>query len=305
MTEPRAYLNGQFLPLSAVSVPIHDAGFLMGATVAEVLRTFGGRLFRLEKHLDRLRRSLAIVDVDPVVGIEELGRIAERLAAENHALLAEGDDLALTIFVTPGAIVDLAPPGTPSRPLVCVHTRPLPFRQFAEKYEHGEALGISTIRQVSPRSWPPELKCRSRMHYYLADREARRIDPAARALLLNEDGYVCEATTANVVAYFPAEGVVSPRHETILPGISVAMIAELCERLKIPFVERDIRPGQLAMAEEILLCSTSPCIVPVVRLDGGPVGSGKPGGVFRQLLAAWSDEVGVDIAEQARRFAQR
>jgi branched-subunit amino acid aminotransferase/4-amino-4-deoxychorismate lyase len=305
MTEPRAYLCGQFLPLSAVSVPIYDGGFLQGTTVAEVLRTFRGRLFRLDKHLDRLRRSLAIVDIEPGVQIAELGRVAERLAAENRTLLAPGDDLALTIFVTPGPNADLAPPDAPDRPLVCVHTRPLSFEKFAAKYEDGDALVISSVPQVSARCWPPELKCRSRMHYYLADRQARRIDPEARALLLDEDGMVCEATTANVVAYFAGEGVVSPPHGKILPGISVAMIADLCRALGIAFVERDLSPSQIERADEILLCSTSPCVLPVVRLNGKPVGAGRPGPIFGRLLAAWGDEVGVDIAAQARQFSRR
>ena len=305
MAEPRAYLNGQFLPLSAVSVPIYDGGFLQGTTVAEVFRTFGGKLFRLEKHLERLQRSLAIVDVDPGVQIAELGRIAARLAGENHALLAPGDDLALSMFVTPGPHEDLAPPDTPARPLVCIHTRPLSFERFSAKYQDGDALVISTIPQVSALCWPPELKCRSRMHYYLANRQARRIDPSARALLLDEDGMVCEATTANVVAYFPGEGVVSPPHGIILPGISVAMIAELCASLGIAFVERNLSPSQIQGAEEILLCSTSPCVLPVVRLNGKPVGTGRPGPVFDRLLAAWSGQVGVDIAAQARQFSRR
>jgi branched-chain amino acid aminotransferase len=305
MPEPRAYLNGQFLPTSALSVPIFDSGFLQGTTVAEVLRTFRGRLFRLPQHLERLRRSLQIVDVDPGMELAELGNVAEHLAAENHALLAPGDDLGLTIFVTPGPHPDLAPSESPSGPTVCIHTRPLPFRQWADKYELGDSLVISSVEQVSSRCWPPELKCRSRMHYYLADRQARRIDPDSRALLLDEDGYICEATTANVTAYFPQEGLVSPRHSKILPGISIAMLADLSRSLEIPFVERDLAPADIAAADEILLCSTSPCIVPVVRFDAQPVGRGQPGAIFGRLMAAWSHDVGIDIIAQARQFSRR
>jgi branched-subunit amino acid aminotransferase/4-amino-4-deoxychorismate lyase len=305
MSEPRAYLNGRFIPLSAASVPVFDAGFLQGTTVAEQLRTFRGRLFRLPQHLDRLRRSLEIVDVDPGMELAELGDIAQRLAAENHALLAQGDDLGLTIFITPGPHPDMAPQHAPRGPTVCIHTRPLSFAQSLAKYEHGESLVTSSVEQVSSRCWPPELKCRSRMHYYLADRQARRIDPDSRALLLDEDGFVCEATTANVTAYFQKEGLVSPRHSKILPGISVAMLADLCRTLAIPFVERDLTPRDIATADEILLCSTSPCVLPVVRLDGQPIGTGIPGPIFARLINAWSAEVGIDIIAQARQFATR
>jgi branched-chain amino acid aminotransferase len=296
MTEPIAYLNGQLLPLSQVSVAINDLGFLQGVTVAEQLRTFGGRLFRLDAHLARLRRSLEIVGVDPGVSLDELGRLAHEIAARNHALLADGDDLGLAMFVTPGA---------GSGPTVCIHTRPITFHLWAEKYAVGESVAISTVRQIPEDCWPAELKCRSRMHYFLADREVARRFPGSRAILLHHDGTVCEATTANVLAYFPDNGLVSPPMDRVLPGISVAVAAELARELGIPFSERELRPEQLAAATELLLTSTSPCALPITKLDGKPVGTGRPGEVHRRLVAAWGKLVGVDIAAQAMAFRNR
>lgn len=308
MTEPVAYLNGRILPLAQAHVAVYDAGFVQGVAVAEQLRTFGGRLFRLEAHLDRLGRSLKIVDVDPGLSLGEIGRIATELATRNRALLAPDDDLGVAIFVTPGPYAALAPSeatGEHARPTVCIHTRPIAFRLWAEKYAHGESVAISTVRQIPDDCWPAELKCRSRMHYYLADRDAARRFPGSRAILLHHDGAVCEATTANLLAYFPDEGLVSPPHARILPGISVATATELAAKLDIPFREREIRPDHLRRAEELLLTSTSPCVLPVTRLDGQPVGSGKPGPVYGRLLAAWSEMVGIDIAAQAMKFRGR
>src|SRR5438034_2991391 len=102
MNQPLAYFNGRFLPVSQVAIPLYDAGFVQGVTVAEQLRTFGGKLFRLERHLERLGRSLRIVDVDSGCAPAELAAAARELVAKNHALLAPGDDLGLSIFVTPG-----------------------------------------------------------------------------------------------------------------------------------------------------------------------------------------------------------
>ena len=85
-----------------MKVSVVDVGFVQGVTVAEQIRTFGGRLFRLEQHLARLQRSLEIVGVDPGMTADELRTTALELAAKNHALLTEGDDLGLSIFVTPG-----------------------------------------------------------------------------------------------------------------------------------------------------------------------------------------------------------
>jgi len=305
MPEPIAYLNGKWLPASEAAVSVFDGGFMQGVTVAEQLRTFGGQLFRLDLHLDRLARSLAIVGVDPGLSRAEFERIATELAARNHKLLEEGDDLGLTIFVTPGPYAAFAAVAAHKGPTVGIHTQPLPFGAFAGKYDTGESLVVSDIQQVPAACWPAELKCRSRMHYFLADRQAREREPGSRALLLDERGFVTEASTANLLVHYRDVGLVSPPRERILPGVTVAVIEELAGRLGIPFSHRDLTTDDVAAADEVLLCSTSPCVLPVTRLDGRPVASGRPGPIARQLQEAWSKMVGCDIVAQARRFAAR
>jgi branched-subunit amino acid aminotransferase/4-amino-4-deoxychorismate lyase len=304
MDEPQAFLNGQWIPASAAAIPVGDAGFVWGATVAEQLRTFGGRLFRLEDHLARLQQSLRIVGVDPGLTVDQLAAVARELTARNHRLLAAGDDLGLSMLVTPGAYPAHWPSGSRS-PTVCLHTYPLPFHLWAEKYRRGEALVQSDVEQISPRSWPPRLKCRSRMHYYLADRRAAGSDPGARALLLDREGFVTEASTANVVVFRASQGLISPPSEKILRGISLAVLVELARELGISTGYRDLTPREVASAEEVLLTSTPVCLLPVTRFDGRPIGDGRPGEVFRRLLAAWSALVGIEIAGQASSFARR
>jgi branched-subunit amino acid aminotransferase/4-amino-4-deoxychorismate lyase len=305
MSEPLAYLNGQLVPAQAAVIPVTDAGFVQGVTVAEQLRTFGGKLFRLERHLQRLAHSLEIVSIDPPLPLAELGRIAEDLAARNHALLDPADDLGLAIFVTPGAYATFDTVAPRSGPTVGIHTYPLPFHLWHDKYEAGQSLVVTDVVQVPAACWPAELKCRSRMHYYLADKQAREIEPGARALLLDQSGQVVEASTANVLIYRAKEGLISPPREAILPGVSVAVLEELAAGLKIPFVHRRLEPADIAAAGEVMLCSTSPCIWPVTRFSGLPIGDGKCGPVAKSLLAAWSQLVGLDIAAQAARFSKR
>jgi branched-subunit amino acid aminotransferase/4-amino-4-deoxychorismate lyase len=305
MPEPIAYLRGQWLPISQAAVSVFDGGFIQGVTVAEQLRTFGGKLFQLDRHLDRLARSLAIVGVDPGISRDEFAQIATKLAAQNHKLLDPADDLGLSIFVTPGPYAAFASVARQAGPTVGIHTQPLPFGTWAAKYETGESLVVTSIQQVPAACWPSELKCRSRMHYYLADRQARESDPGSRALLLDERGRVSEASTANILLYDRGAGLVSPPRERILPGISMAVIRELAGRLDIPFSERDLTTDDVARADEVLLTSTSPCVWAVTRLNRRPIGDGKPGPICRQLQAAWSAMVGLDIVAQARRFADR
>jgi branched-subunit amino acid aminotransferase/4-amino-4-deoxychorismate lyase len=303
MIEPRAFLNGEFTPASQALLPIYDGGFIQGTTVAEQLRTFGGKLFRLGEHVDRLFHSLSIVDVSPGMSRAEFMGVAERLVQYNYPLLAAGDDLGLAMFVTPGAysaMVDIAP-----RPTICLHSFPLRFGQWASKYTNGEWLATTDVRQVPKDCWPPELKCRSRMHYYLADQQARRLHPGSRAIMLDHEGCIVEATTANIVLYRYDEGLILPPVEKVLPGISQAELLSIASDLEIRAIHREIRPVDLAGADEAFLTSTSPCMLPVTRFNGEVIGSGHPGPVFAICIAAWSERVGLEIVSQAHAFAAR
>src|SRR5271167_4754705 len=101
MKEPHAYLNGRFVPPSATGLPWHDAGFVFGATVTDLCRTFQHRLYRLDDHLARFRQSCTLACVPQPIGADELTRIAEQLVTHNAGLLPPGHDLALVMFATP------------------------------------------------------------------------------------------------------------------------------------------------------------------------------------------------------------
>jgi branched-subunit amino acid aminotransferase/4-amino-4-deoxychorismate lyase len=306
--EPQAYLNGQFIPARQAALSIVDAGFVMGATVTEQLRTFGGRLFRPERHFERLQHSLEVCGIEPGVGIDEIARIAEELVGRNHPLLAPGDDLGLVIFATPGPyapLADLRPPTSDLRsPTLGLHTFPLAFSLWARAYREGISLVTTSIRQVPGQCWPPELKCRSRMHYFLADREAAAIEPGARALLLDIDEHVEETSTSNILVYLAGVGLVAPPRSTVLPGVSLEVVIELAAQLGIPYSEREIRSEEVATADEVMLSSTPNCLLPVGRFNGRSISPNKSWPAYRRLLTAWSSMVGLDIAAQAESFAK-
>jgi branched-subunit amino acid aminotransferase/4-amino-4-deoxychorismate lyase len=298
MNQAQAYFNGRWLEANELSLPLDDLGVTLGAALVERLRTFNHAPFRLDGHIRRLRRSLAIVGWRADLA-DEIHTAVELFVARNAALMAPGDDWAIVGLVTPGETADAA------HPTVCVHGFPLPFANWGRQFANGVHVCITNVRQTPANCWPAELKCRSRMHYYLADREAARRYPGSRALLLDQCGYIGEASTANVVCYFKDRGLVVPRQEGVLPGISQECLFELADELGLSRQEDDISPQQLLTADEAFLTSTSVCILPVVRVDDQPLGGGAPGPMFRQLLAAWSERVGVDVAAQARKFATR
>jgi branched-subunit amino acid aminotransferase/4-amino-4-deoxychorismate lyase len=101
--------------------------------------------------------------------------------------------------------------------------------------------------------------------------------------------------------------LLTPPHEKVLPGISLAVLRELAQNLALPFSESDLRSDDVASADEVLLVSTSPCVLPATRFNGRPIGTGQVENtsVHSQLLKTWNDLVGLDIAAQAVRFSHR
>ena len=190
-------------------------------------------------------------------------------------------------------------------PAVGLHTFPLAFGLWAARYAEGVSLVVTPVEQVSPHCWPAELKCRSRMHYYLADRQAAAIERGARALLLNTEGAVTETSTANLVIYVPSQGLIAPPRRQVLPGVSLEVMIELARGLAIPYAERELFAADVAAAAEAFLTSTPNCLLPVTRFAGRPLGDGRPGPIFARISKAWNELVGLDVAAQAVRFAKR
>jgi branched-subunit amino acid aminotransferase/4-amino-4-deoxychorismate lyase len=307
MTESLVYLNGRTVPASEAHLPLYDAGLVLGATVSEMARTFNHRPFRLGDHLDRLFCSLRYAGLDIGLSRDDLLAISGDLVVHNARLLPEGGDLGIVQFVTAGEVRTYAGMmGRPPRatPTVCVHTFPLAFELYARPMQTGAHLVTPSIRQVPAVCCDPHMKCRSRMHYYLADREAQRMDPEATALLLDLDGHVTETNAANFLMV-ERDSLISPRSAATLPGISRATVIELAGRLGLPFVERDLGVFDIVNADEAFTTSTPYCLMPVTRINHVVIGGGRPGPVYRRLLDAWSQQVGLDIAKQIQEGSNR
>jgi branched-chain amino acid aminotransferase len=295
---PLAFLNGRFLPLADVALPLHDAGFVLGATVTDLCRTFRHRLFRLPDHLARFRNSCRAARIPQPVADDELTRLAEQLVAHNAALLPPEHDLALVLFATPGPIgYYLGQEGGPgdAPPTLGLYTFPLPFARYARLFRDGARLVVPAVRHVPAVCVDPRIKQRSRLHWWLAEQEAHDTDPAASALLLAPDGHVTETAAANFLIVRQGT-VLSPPRDTILGGISLQVIEELCGELGITFLERLLRLDDCLTADEALLTSTPYCVAGVSRINDTTLS--WPGPVWQRLLAAWSDRVGIDVRRQ-------
>jgi branched-chain amino acid aminotransferase len=330
MPPPLAYLNGEFLLLTELRLPVWDYAVVQGATVTDMVRTFAGEPFRLEQHLERFAASRRALGIELPESDSRLAALVRELIARTYPLLPEGSDCGMLLFATPGPYrpyaasialggdppmpadalpppgdgpAPLAAPPIDARPTLCIHPFPLAFAKHHYWYMNGAAAAVPQVRQVPAASLPPSIKYRSRLHWYLAEREARQIDPGAVALLLDEYGCLTETASGNLFIVRDGQ-LLTPRVETTLPGISQAYVSELIRAAGMTVVRADLTPEYVLEAEEAFLTSTTYCIAPLTWLDGVPIANGRPGPMFRNLIARWSEAVGVDILAQAERFSE-
>jgi branched-subunit amino acid aminotransferase/4-amino-4-deoxychorismate lyase len=299
MAEPIAYLNGQWIPFPEARLSVADYGVVQAATVTEMIRTFGFKPFRVDAHLRRLRHSLSVTGIADPDLVSALPSILERIAEENSRLLPAASDLAIVIFVTAGVNPMYAGSAAPTQqlPTVCAHSFPLPFERWARQYEEGVHLRVPSRPAMPPAIIDPRIKHRSRLHWYLADREVRRHDPAAMAILADECGRLTETHSGNLIL-FDGRRLRTPPADRILGGISQQVVIELADAAGIPHVAEDLTAADVISCREALLSSTGYCLLPVTSFNGHELGA--PGPLYRQLLADWSKQVGTDIIAQAQ-----
>ena len=300
--EPWVYLRNEFLPASRAALSIYDMGIVLGATVTDMMRTFQQKPYRLDAHVHRFYDSCKYARLEPPVASERCAEITAELIAHNAKLLQPGEDLAAIWFITPGenllyAGSASAGSATP-RPTFCIHTFPLRFAFFRRLFTEGIHLVVPSTRHVPPQCVDPKIKNRSRLHWWLAEQEAHLADPAAIPLLLDVDGNLTETSGANVLLV--KNGVVlSPVPRNILLGISRGVVEEICERIHIPFRERDLQLYDALTADEVFLTTTPYCMAPVSRVNGVRIGTAHTGGpLFERILAEWCADVGIDIRRQ-------
>ena len=299
MVDHTAYWNGEWVPFSEVKISPLDRGFEVGDVVFDVARTFNGKSFRMKEHVDRLYRSLKYVRIDTGMSFEEMMQVSEEIIARNEPHRAEAGDFTVRQFVTRGAGAWTHNAGPPA---ICVYVQPISFRRFARYYSEGAHGVIPRTRSYPVEALDPKVKHYSRMNFNLAELEVADIDPEAWPIMTDLDGNITEGTGYNV--FMVKDGVIRTAGDrSILQGISRATVFDLAEQLDIPIVEEELQPYDLYNADEAFFSGTSPCVLPVTRVDKREVGDGKPGPITQQLLAAWSERVGVDIVGQAERFA--
>lgn len=287
------YLDGRLLPRSEAKLSPFDHGFLYGYGLFETMRAYGGHIFRLDRHIARLRDSAEALGLayDLIDGGARQS-LESACAAVLEANKLRDARLRLTISAGEG---DMTPnPGTCSRPTVLVTAReltPLP----PHKYESGFRATLSSLRRNS-RSPLSRLKSTCYVENVLARMEARAAG-CDEAIMLNERGYLAEGSTANIflvgkVLSLRGRGqarvLITPSLESgVLPGITREAVLEIAQTLNIEPVEREVELRDLVEAEEAFATNSILEIMPLTRFDGQPIGSGKPGQLTGELALAY------------------
>ena len=299
MAENVAYVNGEFVPDSQSVIHAGDRGIRRGDMVFDTERTFNGKIYRLREHMERLFRSLTYMRIDPGMTLEEMERLTLNLVEQNEPLREPGGDNWVTQIITRGRMRQISEQ-VPATVLIRVY--PIDFTEHARHYDKGARVVIPRTRSYSSQSVDPKVKHYSRLNFAIAELEAADIDPDAYPVLLDQDGNISEATFGN---FFLVTGgtIRTAGDRSVLQGVSRMMVLELAEQLGIPTTQEDLQPYDAYTADEAFLTSTSMCVLPVGHIDNRPMAHGAPGPVTKKLLAAWSERVGLDIVDQAVRYA--
>lgn len=305
MNEPIVYLNTGFLPASQAKLNIYDLGIVLGATLTEMTRTFRHQPYRAMDHVARLYRSLKYAGIALPLSPEEMLAKTCELAETNCRLLRADEDLGIVHFVTPGEnalYAGSAGAAGPMTPTICIHSFPLRFSMWRHLFVEGAHVVTPSIRHIPPQCVEPKMKNRSRLHWFLADKQSQAVDPRAITLLLDLDGNVTECAGSNFVI-IKGSTIVSPTTRNILWGVSLQTVKELAAAIGMEFIEKDFQPYDVINADEAWLTTTPYCLAPCTKINNIPIGDGRPGPWFKAMQQAWSQRVGMDIETQLMQSA--
>lgn len=270
-----AYVNGQYRDMRDASVNIEDRGYQFSDGVYEVCEIRGGKVVDMPRHLTRLQRSLRELRIDMPMPLSALEIVIHETVRRNRVTYG-----IVYLQVTRGvARRDHAFPLTPVRPAVVITARGLNFQKNQDTAARG--IGVITIPE---NRWPRvDIKSVSLLPNVLAKQQAREND-AYEAWFVDGEGHVTEGASSNAWIVTKDGRVVTRSADSgILAGVTRAVLTNVLASLQIKLEERPFTPAEAYEAAEAFVTASSQIVMPVVRIDGRPIGSGKPGAISMRL----------------------
>jgi D-alanine transaminase len=283
--EAIANLNGRQMPLSEVLIPALDRGFLFGDAVYEVIRVYQGKPWLMAEHMARLGASL---DSIRIAGVDL--DLLRRRALET---IAAGPFREATIYiqVTRGSAPRSHPFPERATPLEFLFVQ-----EFKDPYVAKRREGAAVIAQPDIRWDRCDIKSTNLLGNVLAAQAAKEAG-CIEALLYLPDGTLTEGTHTSFFGVLNGTLLTTPSGPGILPGITRGLILRLAERARISVEEHSLQRGDLERVTELFLTGTTTEVLPIVRVDGRPIGDGRPGPVTCRLQEAYQQAVREHIAD--------
>ena len=274
------YLNGALVPRGKASISPFDRGFLYGYGLFETMRSYGGRVFRIDRHLARLMHSAERLGLASGLDPVELEQAIYKTLDANRLLDAR---IRLTVAAGEGER-ELEPPTSGTLTImVAAEKLTLP----SHIYQQGIRTAIVSTRRNS-QSPLPAIKSLNYLEGLIARAEAAALG-VDEAIMLNDRGYVSECSSSNIFMVAAGKLLTPSLESGILPGITREVVLELAHELGIEEMEGEIPPSDLLRADEVFITTSVREVVPVVTVDGRPVGLGKPGEVTIRLMTAYKE----------------
>jgi len=280
--EQKIYLNGEFVSRKEAKISVYDHGLLYGDGVFEGLRTYNGKIFKLQEHIDRLYKSAKYICLDIPLSKEKLAEaIIETVRVNRYK------DCYIRIVITRGeGDLGLAPEKCKSATTFVIVDK---IELYPEKFcrEGIEIITVPTQRNNS-QNLDPQVKSLNYLNNILAKIEAQNAG-FKEAIMLNREGFVTECTADNI---FIVENDVLKTPSTyigVLDGITRRVVMEIAKRLSIEVKEEIISRYNLFNAQECFLTGTAAEIIPIVKIDGRAIGSGKAGNITNKIRGAFKE----------------
>ncbi|MDA1192650.1 MAG: branched-chain-amino-acid transaminase [Candidatus Poribacteria bacterium] len=278
------YLDGKFVPKEQAVVSVFDHGLLYGDGVFEGIRSYNGRVFKLDEHLRRLYDSAKAIMLTVPLDIDAMEEVVLESLRQNNLR-----DAYIRLVVTRGVgDLGLDPNKCPKATVFCIADK---IKLYPEKYyqEGLEVVSVASRRNIAD-ALDPRVKSLNYLNNIMAKIEGK-LAGAEEAIMLNREGFVVECTGDNIFLVRDGVLVTPPCYVGALEGITRGAVIELAQDAGIPVEERPFTRFEVYTADECFLTGTAAELIPVVKVDQRPIGDGTPGGVTGKLLEAFQELV--------------